>query len=242
MPSTKHHPVSTNPNTPALITDAAKTGPPPNPKVLAAMVFLGFLVFTGCGGGYQNARPPNQPPNQNSLAQIQVIASAVPSIQISDTVRLYASAGYQNSPNSVTYTDVTNSATWSTSDPAVATVSNGVVTVTGSGPVTIAASYGGKSGATTVVVGLTSTIAISPRGPFSMSATPNVSFVAKATYSDGTVLDLTNFADWTSSPTGILTFDFYFPGYATFGATGTTTIAATLPTGEVATLAVTVGP
>jgi hypothetical protein len=225
----------------AVTAGRPKAGALLNRKILAASVALGLLTLTGCGGSYQNVAP-NKPPYQKSLAQVQVIATAVPSIQISGIVRLYANAGYQDSPNSVTYTDVTNSATWSTSDPAVATVSNGIVTGTGSGRVLITASFGGKSGTTTVVVGLTSTLAISQPGPFSKSVTPNVSFLAKATYSYGTVLDLSNFADWTSSPSGILTFDFYFPGYATLVGTGTTTITATLSTGEVGTLTVTVVP
>jgi len=240
MPTTRKDPASTNPNTLVATTDAAKTGASANQKFLA-VVLMAFLVVTGCGGGYQNVKSSNKPPYQKPLAEIQVIATALPSIQISGTVRLYASAGYQDSPNSITYTDVTNSATWSTSDAAVASVSNGVVTGTGSGRVIITASFGGKSGATTVVVGLTSTLAIYSQGLFSISR-PNVSFLAQATYSDGTVLDLSNFADWTSSPAGILTFDFYFPGQATLVATGTTTISATLATGEVATLAVTVSP
>jgi hypothetical protein len=228
-------------NTSVPTTDTTKTGLSPNYRVFAVVVALALVVLTGCGGSYHNVKPQDKPPFQESLVEVQVIATAVPAIQISGTVRLYASAGYQDSPNSITYTDATNSAAWSTSDPSVATVSNGIVTGSGSGRVIITASFGGKSGATTVVVGLTSTLDISPQGPFSMSR-PNVPFLAKATYSDGTVLDLTNFADWTSSPTGILTFDFYFPGEATFVATGTTTIGATLASGEVVTLAVTVGP
>lgn len=224
-----------------------RAGPPKsgalfNREILAASVALGVLISTGCGGAYQSVKPPNKAPYQESLAQIQVIATAVPSIQIGNTVLLYASAGYQDSPNSITYKDVTNSATWSTSDPAIASVSNGVVTGTGSGPVTITASFGGKSGSTIVIVGLTSTIAISPPGPLVKSARPDISFLATATYSDGTVLDLTNFAFWTSSPPGILTFDYYYPGYATIVAAGSTTVTATFTTGEISTLTITVIP
>src|SRR4051794_17992489 len=74
-----------------------KAGALLNWKILAASVSVGLLILTGCGGAYQyqNARPPNQPPYQKSLAQVQVNAIAGPSIQISGTVVLSASAVYQ---------------------------------------------------------------------------------------------------------------------------------------------------
>src|SRR5258708_6044916 len=158
MPSTKQYPVSTNSNTFAVTSDAAKTGSSPSHKVFAAIVGLGFLVFTGCGEGYQNARPSTKPPYQRSLAQVQVTAIAGRSIQISGTVLVSASAVYQNSPTSFASMDVTNSAAWTTSDAAIATVNNGVVTGTGTGSVTIAATFGGQSGIMTVFVGLTNYI------------------------------------------------------------------------------------
>jgi hypothetical protein len=219
-----------------------KAGALLNRKILAASVSLGLLVLTGCGGAYQyqNVRPPSQPPYQESLAQIQVSAIAGPSIQISGTVVLSASAVYQNSPNSFTHTDVTNSAAWTTSNAAIATVNNGVVTGTGIGSVTISAAFGGKSGSMTVFVGLTNYITISPTGPFSLSATPQMNFYATETFSDGSTLDVSGPAIWTTA--GIIDMYPYLGGYATLVATGTTTITATLDTGEAGTLTVTVVP
>jgi hypothetical protein len=213
-------------------------------KILAASVSVGLLILTGCGGAYQyqNARPPNQPPYQKSLAQVQVNAIAGPSIQISGTVVLSASAVYQNSPNSFTHTDVTNSAAWTTSDAAIATVNNGLVTGTGVGSVTISASFGGKSGSMTVFVGLTSYITISPTGPFSRSATPNMTFVATETFSDGSTLDVSGPAFWNSSSGQVMDIYPLLGGYATLLGTGTTTVTATLSTGEVGTLTVTIVP
>src|SRR5439155_25683250 len=127
---------------------------------------------------------------QKSLAQVQVIAIAGPSVQISGSVLLSASAVYQNSPISFTHTDVTNSAAWTTSDPAIATVNNGLVTGTGTGSVTISATFGGKSGSMTVFVGLTNYRTISPAGPFSLSTTPNMTFYATETFSDASTLDV----------------------------------------------------
>jgi len=149
---------------------------------------------------------------------------------------------YQNSPNSFTHTDVTNSAAWTTSDPAIATVNNGLVTGTGIGSVTISATFGGKSGSMTVFVGLTSYITISPTGPFSRSATPNMNFVATETFPDGSTLDVSGPAIWNSSSGRVMDIYPFLGGYATLVGTGTTTITATVSTGEVGTLTVTVVP
>jgi len=243
MPSTTH-PASTSSNTSVVITDTAKAASSPNHKVLTALVAFGLLILTGCGGGYQyqNARAPNKPPYQKSLAQVQVSAIAGPSIQISGSVLLSASAVYQNSPSSFTHTDVTNSAAWTTSDAAIATVNNGLVTGTGVGSVTISASFGGKSGSMTVFVGLTSYITISPTGPFSRSATPNMTFVATETFSDGSTLDVSGPAIWNSSAGGVMDIYPFLGGYADVVGSGTTTVTATLSTGEIGTLTVTVVP
>jgi hypothetical protein len=224
-----------------VIAGRPKTASSPNHKVLATLVALEFLVLTGCGGGYQNLAP-NKPPYQKSLAQVQVIATAGPSIQISGTVLVSASAVYQNSPTSFTSTDVTNSATWTTSDPAIASVNNGLVTGTGIGSVTISAAFGGKSGSMTVFVGLTNYITISPTGPFRLSATPNLNFYATETFPDGSTLDVSGPAIWYVSSGRVIDMYPYLGGYATLVAAGTTTVTATVSTGEVGTLTVTVVP
>ncbi len=77
---------------------------------------------------------------------------------------------------------------------------------------------------------------------FSKSATPTQQFSATATYSDGSTLDVTDSTTWSSSPRGVVFFDIYGDGDATFVGTGTTTISATLDTGEVGTLTITVVP
>jgi hypothetical protein len=224
-----------------LTPDEMKPRSLPDCKTLPALlaVLLLILIVAACGGGYLN---PNQ--NQKPLVQIQVFAKSIPSVAPGGTVQLGANGWYQLSRTQVFDKDVTKSATWSTSNPAIATVNEGLVTSTGIGSVTITATLAGKTGSTTVVVGLTSTIAITPTAadPFSKSATPQQQFFAEATYSDGTVLDLSSFGAWSSNPTGILTFYVNDPGDATFVATGTTTITAKFRTGETPTVTVTVVP
>jgi hypothetical protein len=241
MPSTKQYPVSTNSNTFAVTSDAAKTGSSPGHKVLAALAALGLLILGGgCGGGYQNVTPPDKPPYQKSFAQVQVFAPAGPSIATGGTVLVSASAVYQISPNSFTNMDVTHSAAWTTSDAAIATVNNGVVTGTGTGSVTISAAFGGKSGSMTVFVGLTNYITISPTGPFRLSSS-GISFYATETLPDGSTLDVSGPATWNSS-SGVLNIYPYAGGWADIVAAGTTTVTATLDTGEVGSVDVTVVP
>ena len=217
-----------------------KTAALPNRKTLAASVALGLLIPLGCGGGYQNINPENKPPYQKSLAQIQVFAPAGPSIPTGGTVLVSASAVYQISPNSFTNTDVTKSAAWTTSDAAVATVNNGVVTGTGTGSVTISAVFSGKSGSTTIFVGLTNYVTISPKGPFRLSSS-GISFYATETFPDGSTLDVSGPATWSAS-SGVLNIYPYAGGWADIVAAGTTTVTATLDTGEVGSVDVTVVP
>jgi hypothetical protein len=224
----------------AGMTDAESGKQRPNQSALSVLLTLVFLILStnGCGGGYSN---PTR--TSSSLVAIFVNASSIPSIEPGETIQLSASGVYRSSvPGGLSSKEVTKSATWSTSNAAVATVTGGLVIGTGVGPVTITATLGGQTASTTVVVGLSSTIAITPSGvdPFSKSLTSQQQFVATATYSDGTVLDVTDFEKWRSNPTGVVSFYLYFPGNATFLAPGTTTITATLNTGDIATDTITV--
>lgn len=105
--------------------------------------------------------------------------------------------------------DLTALVAWSSSDPAVATISNaagteGAATTAAAGAATITASLGGVSGAATlnvtaavlVSVAVTPTTTTIPKG----FAQP---FTATGTFSDGSTQDLTASAGWTSSDPGI---------------------------------------
>jgi trimeric autotransporter adhesin len=216
----------------------ANAGSLPGPKVLPALLalVLSALSLGGCGGAYST-------PSQARLSEIFVTSGSLAAIPVAGTVQFVATGTYLASPTESSFKDLTNSATWSTSDPAVATVNKGLVTGTGIGSVTITATFNGKSGSTKVVVGLTPSITITPidTNVFSLSA-KEAEFAAIATYSDGSTMDLSDLATWTSSPKGILSFYIYTGGHATFIATGTTTITATFATGEAPTKKVTVVP
>ncbi|EOG5907648.1 Ig-like domain-containing protein [Vibrio vulnificus] len=128
--------------------------------------------------------------------------------------------------------EVTSSATWSTSDPDVVTVSRGVVTASNSldlsakNSAQIKASYGGQSVSQTVTVSAASLthISISP-----LAATVNKglthNFVLTAHYSDGTSSIRTSAATWQSSASSIATVS---NGVVTGVAQGEVVITATI--------------
>ena len=207
--------------------------------VLASAVFL-----TACGGGYSSSNSGyGSGSGGGNLVGFSVYAQSTPSIIVTGKVDVRAS-GYYGSNSS--YKDLTHSATWSTSDDAVATVFQGNVIGVGVGSAKITATSGAETGSITVVVGLTPTMAVSADSPDSLSlAHPQRQFFANATYTDGSHLDLTSFVIWTSSPLGVVKFDDpygLFPGMATLISTGTTTITATHRPGEEGSLNVTVDP
>ena len=184
-----------------------------------------------------------------TLSAVTLQAAAAPSIAVAGTVQVGANAAYQESATNTVYKDVTSSATWSSSDTAVATVSKGVVTGTGIGSATITASLDGKTGSTPVVVGQTLTLEVTPATPgtFSLSANPDQHFQALAHYSDGSVLDLTHYTIWSSNRTAVLAFydpsDYtHDPGEALLVSTGTATVTATIDLEHVGSVSVIVMP
>jgi trimeric autotransporter adhesin len=119
---------------------------------------------------------------------------------------------------------ITDNATWSSSDAAVASVDNGGnVSAIAGGSATISAQFGGVTGTSAIVVNpqLTS-IQVSP-ATASIPAQTGVAFTATGTFADGKTQDLTGFAFWTSSQPSVATI---FAGNATGLAPGTSTIVA----------------
>lgn len=217
------------------------------PALLALL--LPLLTLVACNSAYPRTTPGTGT-NYPFLSAVTLQAGSAPSIAVAGTVQVGANAAYQVSATEIQYDDVTTSATWSSSNAAVATVNKGLVTGTGTGSATISASLKGKTGMTLVVVGQTATLDITATGTgvFSLSANPDQRFQASASYSDGSVLDLTSYATWSSSAPGVLKFyddpyDYvHYVGEAALLATGVTTITAALKTGEVGSLDVTVVP
>ena len=137
--------------------------------------------------------------------------------------------------------DDTAFVTWTSSNSDIVGVSNvGLATSAGSGAVTISAEdWDGHTAS--------ARLTIIPRPPASLALTPltpiravgeSVQFQAVGTYDDGSSLDVTRFAVWSSSDAGVV---FISPGgLATAVTPGTATITATYPGGPSAGTTLTV--
>ncbi len=145
------------------------------------------------------------------------------SLQIGKTEQFTATATYSDGSTS----DVTSSANWSSSTPAVATINtSGLATGLSIGSTTVKAALTGVSGTATLTVPKSlSGISVSPASAnVQIGATQQ--FQATGTYSDGSTGNVTTSASWTSSVPSVATVD--ASGLATAVASGSATITASL--------------
>jgi hypothetical protein len=140
--------------------------------------------------------------------------------------------------------DITQLVTWSSSDGAVATISNapgskGFVQSVGGGSTQISATHSGKSSATTLTVTTATlvSLALAPLDP-SVPAGYSLTLEAIGSYSDGTSRSLSSQVLWSSSNPGAATISNSAgtEGRVTGLAAGTTTLSATCPGGYGSTL------
>jgi uncharacterized protein YjdB len=143
-------------------------------------------------------------------ASVTVAASPLASVAVTPnpasvvlglSAPLVATATYDNG----TTQDVTKQAAWAVADASVASVSNatasaGQVKGLAAGKTNVTASFGGKTRSATVsVVDATlSSIAVTP-ATASVTAGKTQAFTATGTYNNGTTVDLTTQATWSSS-------------------------------------------
>jgi hypothetical protein len=127
--------------------------------------------------------------------------------------------------------DLTTQVTWTTADPAVATISNvsgaqGQLLATGAGSTTVRATLNGVSGSTMVTVTgpMLTGLQISPINPSVRAGTMAVQFTAIAIFSNGTQRNVTGMASWSSSDTTVAGIN--NRGTAMPAGAGTTTIQA----------------
>jgi len=161
------------------------------------------------------------------------------------TAQLTATGVYGHGAHPTTTQDLTDSVTWTTASPDVATVSpTGLVTATGAGVIQITASIKGFTG--TITAGCTVTVSGSSGGsgpsgaivslaviPNSQSvAVPNqtAQFLAIGTTGSGSTVDLTGAVVWSSSSQQIATIGAN-TGFATAVGAGTATITALYSSG-----------
>jgi trimeric autotransporter adhesin len=150
------------------------------------------------------------------------VAPLNPSIPLGNTQQFMATAVYSDS----TTHDVTASATWSSSNTGIATISaSGLASSVTQGSATISATYGGQSASTTLTVGAPAlvSIAVTPNSA-TVSAGSYVRFTATGTYTNGTTANISNTVTWLSTDNTVSTVD--STGLAHTVAAGAVTITA----------------
>jgi trimeric autotransporter adhesin len=157
------------------------------------------------------------------LTSIQV-TPASPSIAAGLTQQFMATGMYSDNSTQ----NLTTTATWSSSNTAVATINSGglATTIAAGGPITISAAQNGVTGSamlqvtapTLTSIAVTPASATIPVGTFQQ-------FTATGTYTDGSTQNLTATATWSSLTSTVASIA--AGGLATAAAIGSTTITAT---------------
>src|SRR5213080_187312 len=152
------------------------------------------------------------------------VTPASPSIGKGTTQQFVATGTYSDG----TTLDLTSSATWLSSNTAVATITaGGLATGVTQGTSQISATLGAVTGSTTLTVAaaVLVSIAVTPANP-SIAQGKTQQFTATGTYSDGKMLVVTSSAAWVSSNSAVATVA--AGGLATGAAQGSSQISATL--------------
>jgi hypothetical protein len=149
-------------------------------------------------------------------------------LQIGETQQFTAVGTYSDGLTG----DITNQITWASSNTSVATISpSGLATAVGSGTTRITASASGAtSPAVTLVVAAPqikiASIALTPKGPLTMTVGATQQFTAVATLSNNTTNDISAQAVWSTSALNVANVS--PTGLATAVSGGTTYILASM--------------
>ncbi len=188
-------------------------------QVLLLSIVAMAAFLSACGGGSQSS------PSNPVLQSVKVSGTSA-NLTVGQAQQMKATGTY----NTGTSQDVTGSATWTSSDSTVATVTTGgMLTAKAAGTCSITAKIGATSGSSNISVA-PALVSISVT-PASVSVAPgtNQQFIATGNYSDGSQQNLTGSATWTSTNTAIATVSTTSPtrGLAQAAANGSVTITAT---------------
>ncbi len=190
---------NSTPNTVSTVSDSAPT------KGLVRALAPGVSVITVTSGSVVN------------LTQLTVAAVNVQSIIVTPATADITSGSQQQFAATATFSDgsshdVTNSAIWSSDNPAVATVTTGtgLATARTMGSANISATLGAVTSGTpanpnpilTVNGDNLVSVAIQP-GSSSIAAGTKLQFAAIGLFNDGSTRDLSSLATWTSSDTKV---------------------------------------
>jgi DNA-binding beta-propeller fold protein YncE len=190
------------------------------------LVAVGTCTIQATQGGnanYAAATPVNQSFRVIALQSIAV-APGNPSLANGLTLQFTATGTYTDASTR----DITNSVTWTSLKPAVATIATaGLATAVGQGTATIRAASGGISGSTilTVIAPALVSISITPVNPAILTARTQ-QFAASGMYTDSSVKTITTSVTWSSTNASVATIS--SGGLATGIGVGTSNIRAAL--------------
>jgi trimeric autotransporter adhesin len=157
----------------------------------AILLALLAVALAACGGGdAEGTAPPVA-----GLQRVEASPSTA-TLPRGAALRLTLTAVFDaGSPQ-----DVTAKATWTSSAPAIASVSGGLVTAVKAGTATVSAAYEGKTTALTVTVTPPALVSVQvDPAALALPMGTRRAFTATGVYSDGGTADLTPVAAWTSS-------------------------------------------
>ena len=193
-----------------------------NSRTVVSALTIAILLVAGCRAKELSPPPPA------SLVSISV-SPISPSIAPGTTLQLTAQGTFSNGVKQ----NLTSSVTWESSDASIATVSDttgskGLATAVSAGTTTITATFGSLSGLVTLTTSSVASISIAPLNPTSIAPGTTQQFTAIGTLEDATTQVLTIWAAWTSSNTGVATFNNASgpKGLATAVGAGSSTITA----------------
>ena len=182
-------------------------------------VLSSLVVFSNCGGSSSMGGGTKL----KALTQLSVHPPS-PTLAKGTILQLTATAVY----NDGTTQDVTNVATWQTSDATIIKVSNGgSVSAVNVGSAQVSAKYQGVNGTDPVIVSEAAlvSIAVTP-SPTLIPVGVSQQLTATGTFSDESTRDLTQSATWNSSGSSIATVN--STGTAIAKAIGSATISAAI--------------
>ncbi|HEY5602722.1 MAG TPA: Ig-like domain-containing protein [Gammaproteobacteria bacterium] len=198
-----------------------------NSRIVVRAAALVVLTLLGVAGIVGSGGEDITGPGDTTLTGITVTPSAVAGgLPVGLTQQFSATGLYSNG----TQQNITNSVTWNSSAPAVATINtSGVATAVTEGSTTITASLSGVT-STAVALAVISVslekIEISPAIlPNDLPLGLSQQFTALGTFSNYRAYDISNAVSWNSSIGGFATIN--SSGLATSVAAGTTLITAT---------------
>ena len=189
-------------------------------RILAPVAsFVASLLLLSCGGGGDKA--PTAPPAPVMVLTTVTVSLSATTIQVGQAAVANATGADQNG-GAIS----TGAVTWSSSSPAVATISaNGAISALTAGQTAITASAGSKSGQATLTV-VPMPVASVTVAPVSASIIVGATQQLTVTTLDANSAALTGrLVTWSSSDTARASVS--SSGLVTAVATGTTTITAT---------------